>query len=116
MRVFLQRVNPLERDDPRERVPHVVDDDRWAFGQNSIAAGSVHCDEWTGPAVSLNSRDIICVKPVMGWWRSRGSREECNRQTRYALIATLSADDIEVDLHTPISTVVDNEVDVEIEF
>jgi len=116
MRVFLKRVNPLERDDPRERVPHVVDDDRWAFGQNSIAAGSVHCDEWTGPAVRLNSRDIICVKPVMGWWRSRGSREECNRQTRYALIATLSADDIEVDLHTPISTVVDNEVDVEIEF
>jgi hypothetical protein len=115
-RDFLERVNPLERDDPQERVRHVADDDRWAFGQNSVAAGSVHCDEWTGPAVQLNSRDIICVKPVIGWWRSRGSLEECNRQTRYELVATLSADDIEVDLHTPISTLVDNEVGVEIEF
>ena len=112
---FIERVNPLERDNPLEGV-ETVEDDGWRFGPQSIATGSVHCDEWRGPAVRLAARDLICVKPVMGWWRSRGSLDECNRQTRYALVATLSAPEIEIDLHTSIATLVTQAIDVEIGF
>jgi hypothetical protein len=112
---FVRRVNPLERENPRDPVVTVTDDG-WTFGPQSISAGSVHCDIRKGPAVHLAARDTICIKPVMGWWRTRGSLDECEQRTRYALVATLSTADVEVDLHTPISTMVDNEIDVEIEF
>lgn len=112
---FIERVNPLERDDPLQRV-ETLPDDGWRFGPQSISAGSLHCDEWQGPAVQLAARDIICVKPVMGWWRTRGSAEQCNRGTRYALVATLSAPEVDIDLHTAITTLVDQAVDVGIEF
>lgn len=112
---FLERVNPLERDDPQERV-QVTPDDGWRFGPGSVSAGSLHCDEWSGPAVHLAARDIICVKPVIGWWRSRGTKDDCGKGTRYSLVATLSAPEVEVDLHTPISTLVENTTDIEIAF
>ena len=86
------------------------------FGPRSMSCGSLHCDEWTGPAVELAARDIICIKPVIGWWRNRASLEICNKQTRYSLVATLSTPDVEIDLHTPISTIVETNIDVEIPF
>ena len=109
------RVNPLERDDPQERV-QVTPDDGWRFGPGSVSAGSLHCDEWSGPAVHLAARDIICVKPVIGWWRSRGTKDDCGKGTRYSLVATLSAPEVEIDLHTPISILVENTTDIEIAF
>lgn len=116
MKAFVERVNPLERDDPKQKVAVAPDDPYWRFGPSSISAGSLHCDEWVGPAAQLAARNVICVKPVMGWWRSRGTAEECNMETRYALVASISAPEVDVDFHTAISTMIDNEVDVEIEF
>ena len=115
MNEFLLRANPMERDDPLSRVA-TEPDDGWKFGEKNISAGSVHCDEWSGPAAYLAARDAICIRPVMGWWRNRGSAEECRRSTRYSLIITLSAPDIEIDLYTPIMTSVENVADVEINF
>ena len=112
---FLERVNPLERENPTDPAVALADEG-WRFGSQSFSAGSLHCDEWSGPAVQLAARDIICVKPVIGWWRMRGSQEECNRTDRYALIATLSAPGVEIDFHTPIQTLIENTVDVEIDF
>lgn len=111
---FLKRTNALNRDDPLGPGPNGGDNQGWMFGPNSISAGSLHCDEWTGPAVQLASRDMICIKPVTGWWKD--SAANCRRSSRYTLIATLSAPDIEVDLYTPISTLVENQVAVEIIF
>lgn len=113
---FVERVNALERDDPLSRANIVGDDNRWRFGPKSMSCGSLHCDEWIGPAVELAARDIICIKPVIGWWRNRASLEICNKQTRYSLVATLSTPGITVDLHTPISTIVETNIDVEIPF
>jgi len=113
---FVERVNALERDDPLGRARTVPDDNRWRFGPNSISCGSLHCDEWVGPAAQLAARDIICIKPVIGWWRNRASLEICNKQARYALVVTLSTADVAVDLHTPISAVVEANIDVDIAF
>jgi len=111
---FVKRANPKEREDPLGPGPNGGDNSGWKFGPNSVSAGSLHSDEWVGPAVTLAARDIVCVKPVIGWWRN--SAKNCHRTGRYALVATLSAPGIEVDLHTPISTLVDNQVAVEIAF
>lgn len=116
MKDFVQRVNPLEREDPRQRVRVIPDDQFWRFGPSSVSAGSLHCDEWIGPAAQLATRNIICIKPVMGWWRSRGTAEECNAEGRYALVASISTPDVEVDLHTSIAAMVENVIDTEIEF
>lgn len=113
---FVQRVNALERENPLAPAKALQDDNRWTFGPQSVSAGSIHCDEWTGPAVQLAARNIICIKPVIGWWRNRASAEICNKQTRYSLVATLSTPDVTVDLHTPIRTLVETDVGIDIPF
>jgi len=113
---FKQRVNPSERVNPRQRsaVREPVDP-RWMLGEDSISAGSLHCDVWTGPAIELLNRDTICVKPVNGWWRKRASTEICNRRSRYALIITLKARNVGLDIYTPVRTLIGLPVPTEIE-
>ena len=77
------------------------------LGPQSVSAGSLHCDVWTGPAVELLGRDKLCIKPVNGWWRNRASADECNQTTRYSLIITIRTRKVDVDLYTPIRTSVD---------
>lgn len=108
--VFRQRVNPSEREDARIAPQVGPDDDRWLLGPQSISAGSLHCDIWTGPAIELAGREILCIKPVVGWCRERASPDICNAMRRYSLIVTLKAGNTEIDLYTPIS----NEIDVRI--
>jgi hypothetical protein len=107
LNTFKQRVNAAEREDPRKGPRVEPDDDRWLLGPNSISAGSLHCDVWSGPAIELLGRDTLCIKPVNGWWRDRAGREHVNKQTRYSLIVTLRAQNVDVDLYTPIKAFVD---------
>jgi hypothetical protein len=90
-------------------------DSGWQFGSSSISAGSIHCDQWVGSGARLASRDLICVKPVGGWWKERSRAEICEQQARYALIVTLASPEVEIDLHTPIAAEIMPEVPVEIE-
>ena len=76
------------------------DDDRWLLGPNSISAGSLHSDVWTGPAIELLDRNMLCIKPVVGWCRERASPEVCNTARRYALIVTLTAKNQALDIYT----------------
>jgi hypothetical protein len=85
------------------------------LGEGSISAGSLHCDVWTGPAIELLHREMLCVKPVNGWWRNRASRDVCNRKSRYALIVTLKARNAELDIYTPVRTSVGLPIPVEID-
>jgi len=112
---FKQRVNPSERDDPRRRPRFEAADTRWMLGEDSVSAGSLHCDVWTGPAIELLNRDTLCVKPVNGWWRNRASPDICNRKSRYALIVTLKARNTDLDIYTPIRTHIGLPVPVVIE-
>jgi Subtilase family len=100
---FRRRVNASERENPLRRGSAAPADARWILGQDSVSAGSLHCDVWRGPAIELLGRNMLCVKPVNGWWRNRASPEVCNRQTRYALVVSLKTRDVKFDIHTPIS-------------
>lgn len=102
LEIFKQRVNASERDDPRVRPRTTPDDERWMLGPRSVSAGSLHCDTWTGPAIELVGRDLLCIKPVGGWSRFRSTAEHCNSVRRYSLIITFKTADTSVDLYTPI--------------
>jgi len=111
---FKQRVNVSERAVGGRPVFESADSN-WMLGEDSISAGSLHCDVWTGPAIDLLDRDTLCVKPVNGWWRNRSSLEICNRKSRYALIVTLRALNPDVDIYTPIRTIIGLPVPVPVE-
>jgi hypothetical protein len=111
---FKQRVNPLERDDPQRKPQPEAVDPRWTLGEDSISAGSLHCDVWKGPAIELSNRDTLCVKPINGWWRDRASLDICTRKARYALIITVKAP-ADIDIYTPIRTNIGLPVPTEIE-
>lgn len=110
---FGKRVNKKMRLNPDDRPPTTTDNDYWRLGSNAMTAGSLHSDEWTGPAVNLLSRNLICIKPVGGWWNNRAGADVRGQQARYALILSLKTATSEIDLHTPISTLVNNEIDIE---
>ena len=78
-----------------------------------MSAGSLHSDEWTGPAVNLLSRNIICIKPVGGWWKERAKAEVRGQKARYSLVLSLRSEDSEIDLYTPVSTMIEAEIGVE---
>jgi hypothetical protein len=109
---FKKRVNASEREAPRKRPDSEPDDNRWMLGSQSVSAGSLHCDVWTGPAIELLGRDTLCINPVNGWWRMRAAKEFCNKKTRYALVVTLKARNIDIDLYTPIRMLIDLPVSV----
>ena len=110
---FAKRVNRQAWDYPEEHPAARADDDNWLFGPNSMSAGSLHSDEWTGPAVNLLTRNAICVKPVGGWWNNRASADVRAQKTRYSLVLSLRSRESEVDLYTPVSAMVETEIGVE---
>ena len=111
---FAKRLNKQAWEQPKDRPSTDPDGDRWLFGTQSMSAGSLHSDEWTGPAVNLLSRNIICIKPVGGWWRDRAKADVRGRKARYSLVFSLRSQDSEIDLYTPISTMIEAEVGVEV--
>ena len=88
------------------------DSGEWLLGPSSVSAGSLHCDVWRGTGAQLAARNMICIKPVSGWWKERRNPEICEQQARYALIVTLTAPDAEIDLHTPISNIIEQGVEI----
>lgn len=86
-----------------DKIPGGEDDKHWDFGPKAIAAGSLHCDTWTGTAVELASRDQLAIYPVMGWWRNRPGQERYLDKARYALVVTLEAPEAGIDLQAEVA-------------
>ena len=110
---FMKRLNKQAWDDEDDRPDSERDTDNWLFGKNSMSAGSLHSDEWTGPAVNLLSRDMICIKPVGGWWNNRANADVRAQKARYSLVLSLRSEDSDVDLYTPIASMIRAETEVE---
>lgn len=109
---FKQRVNLSERENPRARFTAHPDDNRWLLGPDSISAGSLHCDTWTGPAIDLLGREMLCIRPVGGWWRDRARAATVDKKARYALVVTLKGRRTDIDFYTPISLLIQSEAEV----
>lgn len=110
---FFKRTNKAFRDADSEKNYSSSSSNNWLFGKHAMTAGSLHCDEWTGTGVDLLNCDVLCVKPVGGWWNNRNDPTVRGQKTRYALVLTLESSDTNIDLHAPISAIVDNEIGIE---
>lgn len=110
--VFRQRINRLERDGTQ--LPKADSDPRWVFGSQSVAAGSLHCDVWVGPAVELATRNLIAIRPVSGWWRHRPHLGQLHSRARYGLVVSITAEDVEIELYTEIANQIGIGIETEI--
>jgi len=113
-RAFRQSINAQEREDPKRGGPRREPDSGWMLGSDSISAGSIHSDVWYGTGAQLAARNMLCVKPVSGWWKERRDTHVCEQEARYSLIISLTAPDTEIDLYTPISNIIEPGLDIEI--
>lgn len=77
----------------------------WLLGPKSVSAGSLHCDVWRGKASDLINHDAIAVHPAPGWWKSHLGKGRQADTGRYALVLSIAADGVDVDLYTEASAV-----------
>ena len=99
---FRSRINQEARDEEEGTAPASQGEDDWLIG-TARDVGSVHSDIWRGTAADLATRDTIGVFPVGGWWKEKPYLERFDALARYALIVTIRAPGINVDIYTPVA-------------
>ena len=99
---FRARINAAARDEEK-RDRQRGDDDQWLVGTQARHRGSLHSDIWRGSAADLASRAFVAVYPAMGWWKTRTALERYNRDARYALVISIRAPAVDVDLYTEVA-------------
>jgi hypothetical protein len=109
---FRVRINAAARDE--EEGTRVGGDDRgWLIGKQNRHKGSLHSDIWRGSAADLASRGTLAVYPALGWWRTRPRLERYDSAARYALIVSIRAPEIDIDLYNAIANQIAVPVTVE---
>ncbi|MBL4929454.1 S8 family peptidase [Tabrizicola sp. KVB23] len=102
---FQARINKLADDPDAEPV---ADNDGWIFGRNRRDVGSLHIDEFRGPASDLARRNLLAVHPVAGWWKSKSIKDVGQKTARFVLVVELDAGAVEADLYTEIEAAIAN--------
>lgn len=110
---FRARINAAARDE-EEGTRSKTDDTQWIIGTQNRHKGSVHSDIWRGTAVDLASRGVLAVYPALGWWKTRTALERYDKQARYALVVSIHAPELDVDLYTPIANQIPAVVEVDL--
>ena len=73
----------------------------WNPGPSPRLAARRHV--WLGTAADLASRGVIAVYPTAGWWKTRQALERYDKAARYALIVSIRAPEVDVDLYTEVA-------------
>lgn len=110
---FRSRINAAARDE-EEGTRSSGDDSGWLVGKQNRHKGSLHSDIWRGRAADLASRGIIGIYPALGWWKTRLGMERYNNAVRYALVVSIRAPDIDVDLYAAIANQIATPVEVHV--
>lgn len=106
---FRSRINAAARDE-EEGTYGGGDDPGWLIGKKKRHKGSLHSDIWRGSAADLASRGVLAVYPALGWWKTRPRLERYERAARYALIVSIRAPEVDVDLYAAVA----NQIVVEV--
>lgn len=88
-------------------------DSAWLVGKQNRHKGSVHCDIWRGSATDLASRGVIAVYPALGWWKTRPKLERYDLPVRYALVVSILAPEVDVDLYSAVAGQIEAPVEVQ---
>lgn len=109
---FRVRINAAARSE-EERTRTGGDDPGWIIGKQNRHKGSLHSDIWRGSAADLASRGVLAVYPALGWWKTRPRLERYDKSTRYSLIVSIRAPEIDVDLYSAVANQIATPVAVE---
>lgn len=111
---FRARRNKADRNDS-QNVSTSSGAERWVIGSTGRDKGSLHSDVWYGTGAELATCNFIGIYPIGGWWKDRAWLGRSEREVRYSLIVSITTPSEEVDIYTPIATIVNTPVTVEIE-
>lgn len=81
--------------------------ENWFIGRVR-SRGSVKKDFITMSGADMAERKYIAVYPKNGWYKTRKKWNKVESQVRYSLIVSIETPNIEVDLYTPVFTMVEN--------
>jgi hypothetical protein len=109
---FRARINAAARDE-EERTRAGGDDPGWMVGKQNRHKGSLHSDIWRDSAADLASRGVIGVYPALGWWKTRPRLERYDGTARYALVVSIRAPEVDVELYSAIANQIATPVAVE---
>ncbi len=108
---FRARINRLARDE--EEGTHTASrDPNWRIGDQLRRRGSIHSDVWSGSAAELANRGLLAVYPALDWWRRRQTLERYDRTARYALIVSIEAPEIPIDLYAIVAAQIAAEIEI----
>jgi hypothetical protein len=110
---FRARINRIVRDE-EEGTLTGGSDPGWDLGTNLRHLGSLHCDTWRGEAAKLAARGCLAVYPALGWWKTRTLLQRYNKQARYALIISIQAPEVDVDIYNAVRNQIATPVSIEI--
>ena len=99
---FRARLNAAARDG-EEWTGSNGQDAGWVIGTQNRHRGSLHTDIWKGTAAELADRGAIGVSPARGWWKSRPKLERYDSVARYALLVSIRAPEVDVDLYSAVA-------------
>jgi hypothetical protein len=99
---FRARINVAARDVEEQTQSGGVDQD-WMVGTQNRHKGSLHSDIWRGSAADLASRGVLAVYPTLGWWKTRRRLERYDTEARYALVVSIRAPEVDVDLYSSVA-------------
>lgn len=108
---FRARINAAARNED-ERTRTRGDDQGWIVGKANRHKGSIHSDIWRGTAADLASRGVIGVYPTAGWWKTRYKHERYGLSSRYALLISIRAPNVDVQLYTAVSNQIPTKVEI----
>jgi len=69
-------------------------------------------DIWRGTAAELAARGSIAVFPTLGWWREQTRHEKYEAPARYALVVSIEAESLDIDLYTAVAASIATKVGV----
>ena len=108
---FRSRINAAARDEEEGTHGGHGSDAEWLIGKQTRHRGSLHGDIWRGSAADLASRGCLAVYPAVGWWKTRQALDRYNQAARYALVVSIRAPEVDVDLRTEVA----NQIGVPVE-
>ncbi len=110
---FRTRINAAARNEEEGTHAGHGNDPEWLIGKQTRHRGSLHGDIWRGSAADLASRGCLAVYPAVGWWKTRQALERYDQAARYALIVSIRAPDVNVDLRTEVANQIGVPIEIE---
>ena len=110
---FRSRINVAARDEEEGTRRAQGSDPEWLIGKQTRHRGSLHADIWRGSAADLASRGSLAVYPAVGWWKTRQALERYDQTARYALVVSIKAPEVDVDLRTEVANQIGVPVEIE---